>query len=367
MKNECPFDTISQLKNFFGEMIMKIRVIFLIFTLTNIISCQKKDSSNDDATGTISETTPEDSTGKMGDVSLKFGSETGTSGLTDSLKLSEDIGNGIEIIAAKFNIAAIKVKTNKEQTEEEKALESKELEEEKKAVDEVDEAETTLTIKSSTMPNKPEGDRIKARREKLAAKKPQWQEKEKQLLKKQKDNDASVKFLGPYIYDAISRTTDSTIDSVSLVDGSYRRIEFKLRRNFSVEDDDPLLGNVFYISGNYTKDNEVIPFIIDYHIAMNFRLRGEGLLEILPEVSNSLSIVFNMKSWFDNVDLSTATIDEDGTIYINKNTNHEVLSSIRNNIKKAVKFGKDKDGDGSLGEDETAGEGETDTGDELSE
>ena len=359
---------------------------FLLGVSSITLSCgESSDAENDaqtvvgnpnDSGVKVSEATPSDSTGETGDVSVKFGANS------SGLSLTQDLGNGIELTAAKFSIAAIKIKANKDLSEEEQQLEEEELEVEKAELEELEDAadadsDASLALDAGKGKNEEKGkagneekgkkEEKEERRSNLAKSKEDFKEKSQERAKKDMEKDSSLKFYGPYVFDALTGELTGGLTPVSMVDGSYERIEFKLRRNWDVEDDDPLLGNVFVIQGNYTNGDTSTPFEIDYHIAMNFRLKGDGAFMVEAGETNVTTILFNLSSWFEGVDLSTATVDEDsGVIYINNKSNKEVFRAIRKNIKEAIKFGKDEDGDGSLDESETAGEGE-DTEDEIEE
>ena len=162
-----------------------------------------------------------------------------------------------------------------------------------------------------------------------------------------------------FIYDTIAGKIEGDLPTIDLVDGSYRRVEFKMRRNFSVAAEDPILGNVFIINGTFKKaDGTVVPFVISWHMAMNFRLRADNPFSVVAAGQNKLSIVFDVVKWFEGIDLETATVDADGTMYINKSSNREILSALHKNMKVNTRFGKDADGDGKLAEAEQEGQGE---------
>lgn len=375
-------------------------IISLVFASINLSCGESSDSENDaqtivgnpDDTGIkVTEVTPTDSTGETGQVDVSFGASA------SGLSLTQDLGNGIELTAAKFSIAAIKFKANKELNPDELLLEAEELATEKEELDELEDTadeETSLALnagngksadkgqggntdnkqggdtdnkKDEAATNKGQKVEKEERRANLAKSKADLKAKSEERAKKDVEKDSSIKFAGPYIFDALTGELSEELTPVDMVDGSYERMEFKLRRNWDVEDDDPLLGNVFIIHGNYTNGDTTTAFEIDYHIAMNFRLKGDGSFAVLPGETNTNTVLFDLSTWFEGVDLSTATADEDsGVIYINNKSNSDIFRGIRKNIKEAIRFGKDKDGDGSLDASETAGEGE-DTEDEIEE
>jgi hypothetical protein len=203
--------------------------------------------------------------------------------------------------------------------------------------------------------------KLKARKEKILAMIAELKAGERGRLEHEAKSDRAVRWAGPYLYDAISGQVTGDLPATDLADGSYRRIEFKLRRNF-----DELEGHVFVIKGNFKDGDTVTPFEITWNCAMNLRLRSDTPYEVAPGGDNKLAIVFDLTTWFDGVDFSTADVDADGTIRVNRHSNRDLVRQMRRNIKTGMRFGKDSDGDGKLAETETVGAGE-DTQDAVTE
>lgn len=329
-----------------------IEAIMPVICAFGLVYCGAADE--EDSELQIAESIPDDSTGTKTDLSLDFGYSNSAS-LEDSLTISENI----VITDARFNIAAIKIKAAKEESEEEKDLKKIEKDEEADAIEDVDDASdaTTLTAEDTN----PCDSKF---RKNWAKKKAKLSEKEESRSKKESERDLSTKFIGPYVYNALSSTLDPKPDEAEVADGSYRRIQFKLKRNWSATDTDPLLGNVMVIAGNYINSGITTPFQVRFHNSMNFMLRGAGTFTANTDDDNALKIVFNVANWFDEIDLFEATQEEDSSyICISHNSNKRIHQEIRKNIKKHIKFGKDDDADGELSDDETAGDGEASTGD----
>lgn len=333
---------------------------------------EEGDSSNTDKTDktnpteTADEDAPADSTGATGQVALGFGSPSAALALLDgetpasnSLKVSDSISLSV----ARFNIAAIKVKAPKDPTAKEQENEAKTIEEEKTDVQEVE--ATAGDASASLAGNEKEKDPAvtkaehQGRHEKIVAAKDKLAEKEKGRNEEQAGRDKGIRFKGPYVFDAIAGAIEGDLPPVDLVDGSYRRVEFQLKRSFDAAADDPLLGNVFVMQGEFTKaDQTVVPFEIEWHVAMNFRLKSEDPFSVVAGGENKLSVAFDVAKWFDGVALDTADVDADGTIYVNKKSNRAILKVLHKNMKTHTHFGKDKDGDGKLAPTEAEGAGE---------
>ena len=339
------------------------RSILLIGPLLFAVGCGKKDGNTDNSL-TIGEERPSDTTGKTGTVSLGFVTDnTSSAFLADTLQVSETI----TLSSARFNIARIKIRASKVVTAEESALDTTDVGQEKTDVASLEEqTESSANARGANRDSARVSDRQKGspmvnetRRTEIGKKKDQFQRHEKDRLDRTCENDKNIRFKGPYIYNAISGAfEESDAPTVVLPDGGYRRIEFQLKRNMSVVDTDPLLGNVFILKGNFNKDGTGIPFEITNHVAMNFRLSGDTAMPVNPDVTTPLKVVFNVADWFTGIDLTNAEVDATGTIFVDQNTNQAILHALKKNIKKATRFGKDANGDGKIPAAETAGKGE---------
>lgn len=323
---------------------------------------------------------PSDSTGANTQVSVSFHSTTDVAAL--SLADGEQaptlaVNDSVTLTMARFNIAAIKVKAAKDVSAKEKKADDAETAEETEAVKEIDDITAQAEKSDDAIAALHEGhdhgvsakddsqgvkdklaERQKSKRDKLAEHKDDLKQKEEGRLEKEVKKDRGTRFSGPYVYDAIAGKMEGTAPAVDLTDGSYRRVEFKLKRNFTAENDDPLLGQVFVIQGTVKQGETYVPFTIDWHAAMNFRLRGDGAFAAAPEEANELAIVFDLVKWFEGVDLTKLEADTTGVILVDKSHNQDVLKAIRSNIKKQIRFGKDKNKDDTLKGDEVAGSGE---------
>jgi len=338
----------------------------------------EKNNEVEGANIVIDEELPSDSTGTVVPVSLDLKSfmsanlwlepeevgiesidvsESSAEATTPNLKLSDSV----TLTMARFNLWGIKVKAKKEPSDKERDLEKEENAEELKELKEVEDlsAENGIGLKGKDQSKKVDESQAAKLKEKIVLDRDSFKKKMDDSIEKNKIRDKSTKFHGSYVYDAIAGAIEGDVPTVDLNDGSYRRIEFKLKRNVSADDSDPLLGNVFVIMGHYTKPGatEATPFEINWHSAMNFRLKGDSAFKVESEGESKLSIVFDVQKWFEGVDLSNATIDE-GVIHINKSSNKEIMRQLRKNIKVNTRFGKDTSVESKTDAFETAGQGE---------
>ena len=346
------------------------------------LSQKAKDAASSEMAA-LEASNPSDSTGAMTSVALLFASTFGapSEGVlplhegvdheAGTQEASVVINDKFSLNYAKFNIGKIRMKAEREQKEDEKALEKSEIADEKTAVSTLDRLIGDLSSSSTNLldppsgqpqpPPPPNGQRAKkeAKRSKVKEKLEDLKGREKERLEKGQKQDKSTKFVGPYVYDAVLKKIEGEAPKVELVDGSYKRIEFQMLRNFGAPDTDPLLGHVFAMKGEFTKnDGQKIPVEIEWSVALNFRIVGDKGSAVKTGEDNSLIIDFNIGKWFEGIDLDTALIDGEGTMYINRTNNSEIMKKLLKNMKINSGFGKDKNKDGKLDADERAGEGQ---------
>jgi hypothetical protein len=354
---------------------------------------------------------PSDSTGAKAKVELQFLSATAAAALrlvdvesvaspsptpspsADTAAAAGIVVGDVTINLARFNVAAIKLKSKKELSAEEVKAQEAELKEETVVEDKIDEIAgeapvvvepeekddylATMPVEDAAMlaggmrapmrPRQPETptskpkDRIeggKERGEKIEARQDELKTQMKGALEKLAKRDESVGFFGPAVFDAVAGKFEGEGINIETEDGTYRRIEFKLKRNFGLEAEDPLLGNVFVVKGEVKLGEQQVPFEMNWHRALNFRLVSADGVSVSAGTDAAVAIVFDLHKWFDGVDFSKARVAADGKIYIDRRANHEIRRQISKNMKRNMRFGLDKNQDASLGASETAGAGE---------
>jgi hypothetical protein len=299
------------------------------------------------------ESTPQDSTGATGNVGLALtASSASAAALADA---------GIELTLAKLNVAMVKLKPAKAPTTKDADI---------AAAEKSDEATEDAAVAAATGDGETDGAALAAgdkaaeqgsgdRAAKLAAKKDDLKERDHAHNDREKGRDKAIRFAGPFVFDVLTGKLEGQGGaSVAVPDGSYRRLEFKVRRTFDVVETDPLFGNAAVIQGTFSKDGAAVPFTVEIHSAMNFRLTGDQAMAVSPAADNSLGLHFDAAAWMAGIDLAGATVGTDGSVQIDQAHNQALLKQIRANIQLATHFGKDADGDGKVSDAETAGKGE---------
>lgn len=360
-------------------------VAFLTLGLT-LGACGKKQSDDDDeeddaavptspgggtTVGTIAADRPGDSTGQSAALSLNFGTD-GTA-LALQAVTSLDVGGGVTLTDARISIGSIKIKANKETGGDERALKD-ELKAEKKSREAALEADKKLLEDKKEAVKKkyePQFESASTEAEKDALKVQMIAEvalvekdlatleatKEEEMAALEAQRDGNVKWKGPYVYDLIAGGITPALPEVSLVDGSYRRIEFKVKPNRTLEGTDPLLNNSIYLEGTVNLAGTPTPFAASFRVDEEFKLMGAGAFKVDPSVANAMTVVFNPASWFTGVDFTGAIVDATGVISVTDVVNPGIWELIRKNVKTSTRFGKDEDNDGKLGTEEESGDG----------
>ena len=323
------------------------------------LSASCSDSKSQDGTEfVVEETSPSDSSGATGTMNVNFANLQSLGMKLADAQAPLVVGKDIELSYAKFNIAKIRVKALKDRNADEKTLESMESDEEKTSVKELEAEAGDAAAALVEKVEKSKQDQKAERAAKIAKVAAKFDAKEKAATKKESGRDKATKWSGPFVFDAIAGKLEGDLPEVTLLDGSYRRVEFQMKRNFSAAEGEAILGNVFAIRGTVLKAGVKVPFEIDWHVALNFRLSGDGAVTVKSDENNKMLIDFDLSKWFAGIDLTTATVHEDGIIYMSKSSNMAIMKQIHHNIKVNARFGKDIDKNNRLDDSEKSGVGE---------
>lgn len=279
----------------------------------------------------IPESVPSDSSGSNVAVNLSFlGSDAGEKfSLVSSAEDGLTLESGIVITVAKLNIAMIKFKADKEESDNEKALKEKmnarskarDQEEdnddaEEEAEDDVENA-SLVDSQAADKGAKPEGkgdvdgakpedvdsQKSAADDKKLArdGKKADRENQEKADSDDEANIDKSTKVKGPFVVDLLAHTVTPALENIDMKDGTYKRIEFMLKRYRGTEGD-PLNNNSLYVEGYFLDDDGAkVTFAIMYGKTEHIRIAGDSGFKV---GEGSLAMVFDIKAWFKGVDLS---------------------------------------------------------------
>lgn len=354
--------------------------------------CSQKDAAKEDtaveesstngggsvgSTSKVSSDKPADSTGAFANLKIEFGtvSDAATAlNLAGEAANSIDVGGGVVITEGRINIKSIKVKANKERSDEEKAL-KKAFEADMEAAEaasegdkkQVEELEASIEQKyeplfedaASKEDKLALRDQMKAELAEVELQKAAMEAiKEAKFEDLEAEKDGNLKWRGPFVYDLVNKTVDPALPTVDVLDGSYRRIEFKVKPARHLTETDSMINKSVFLAGTVAVGEVSTGFEIALKVEKEFRLSGLDSLVLDAAADNTMAIAFDPKAWLTGVDLASATVGADGIIHVDEANNIELLKVISLNIVKSTRFGKDEDHDGKLGSDEEKGDGE---------
>ncbi len=139
--------------------------------------------------------------------------------------------------------------------------------------------------------------------------------------------NGDVLLAGPYVLDVIDGKL--TIDQVDVYPGTFKKVDFI----FLVNNEASFGGNSIVVSGNYQNtDGTVIPVVLksDFNQQVQIPLINGGVT-VAANSSIALSIVLDIPSWINNLDLSTAVVSNN-EILISISSNQELLKLFETNL-----------------------------------
>jgi hypothetical protein len=111
------------------------------------------------------------------------------------------------------------------------------------------------------------------------------------------------------------------------------------------------IGYSIFFYGLYTSitdHTEKLGVEYSYSQSEDFRLDHPNGLYIVADQINNILVQIDLVDLFKGVDLSSAAVDEDGIIRLNKESNRDLADIIESNLEAASKLGLDQDEDGKI-------------------
>ncbi len=136
---------------------------------------------------------------------------------------------------------------------------------------------------------------------------------------------------GPYTLDAVNGSL--SIDQVAVYPGTFKKVDF----NFSISYEAGFGGNSIVVTGSYQKpDGSVVPVILrsDFSQMVQLPLAGDGIT-VADNSTVTLTIVLDIPSWINNIDLSGAIITNN-EIIIDKTVNDDLLNLFEANLVSSI-------------------------------
>jgi hypothetical protein len=140
------------------------------------------------------------------------------------------------------------------------------------------------------------------------------------------END-DVSLPGPYVLNVIDGKI--TIDQVDVYPGTFKKVDF----TFLINKEAGFGGNSIIVKGSYQKkDGTVLPVVLksSFNQQVQLPLANGGVI-VAANSTVSLTIVLDIPSWLNNIDLSSAFVSNN-EILIDKTNNQELLKLFEANL-----------------------------------
>jgi V8-like Glu-specific endopeptidase len=156
------------------------------------------------------------------------------------------------------------------------------------------------------------------------------------------DDSEEVEFKGSYVVDLVAGTSSPEFVNGNLTPGFYDEFEIELGRTLAN-------GNTMFFVFKYkpaTGDSVSVEF--SSKETLEFEFEDDNGFEVKEGTLKNFLVLINLDNLFNGVDLSNATVSDDGVIRINDTTNSSLASIVKNNLDKSCEGGDDDDDDDDI-------------------
>ena len=153
--------------------------------------------------------------------------------------------------------------------------------------------------------------------------------------------DDEVEYEGVFVVDVLNGTSNPDFGIATLAPGLYEEIEMEM---------EPVLPGNHTISIEATFINGDTQYPVVFTSGEDFELEIENDNGFMLSEGSLVDIlvVIDLDALFSGIDLTQASVDQDGTIYINSSSNASMASTIENNFEAALEAGEDEDDDDEI-------------------
>lgn len=156
------------------------------------------------------------------------------------------------------------------------------------------------------------------------------------------DDNEEVEFKGSYVVDLIAGTSSPEFVNGNLKPGFYDEFEIELGKTLAN-------GNTMFFEFKYkptTGDSVRVEF--SSKDTLEFEFEDNNGFEVKEGTLKNFLVLINLDNLFSGVDLSKATVSDDGVIRINDTTNSSLASIVKNNLDQSCEGGDDDDDDDDI-------------------
>jgi hypothetical protein len=151
-------------------------------------------------------------------------------------------------------------------------------------------------------------------------------------------------FQGPYLIDLLAGTSEPEIPLAEIEPGMYAKAEAEIAH---LED----YVFSFYLYGHLDQTNgeeQQVEFEYTYAQSEDFKIENPDGFEITADMINNVWVLIDLNALLTGVDFNEATMDVDGLIRLNKDSNRDLADIIESNLEAASELGLDEDANGEI-------------------
>jgi hypothetical protein len=160
------------------------------------------------------------------------------------------------------------------------------------------------------------------------------------------DDDEEVEFKGSYVVDLIAGTSNPEFVNGNLKPGYYDEFEIELGRTL------PNNNTMFFVFKYKPSSGDSVRVEFTSKETLEFEFDDDKGFEVKEGTLKNFLVLINLDQLFSSVDLSNASVSDDGVIRINDTTNSNLASIIKNNLEKSCEGGDDDDDDDDIDDDD---------------
>ena len=146
-------------------------------------------------------------------------------------------------------------------------------------------------------------------------------------------DEQDYKYKGNYSFDILTGTSTPPLPTVEIEPGVYHKLKVKFDNVLPT-------GNSLEINGTATVAGVDFQFEFTSKVDAEFKIENPDGVSVNPDDIVTFVLQIDLPSLFGGVDFSTATIDADGVIRINDNSNANIQDIIENNFEDVMDFCK---------------------------
>jgi len=147
-------------------------------------------------------------------------------------------------------------------------------------------------------------------------------------------DDQDYKYKGNYSFDILTGTSTPPLPTVEIEPGVYHKLKVKFDNVLPT-------GNTLEIDGTATVGGVNFKFEFTSKDDTEYEVENPSGLPVNPGDAVTFVLQIDLESLFTGVDFATATVDADGVIRINENSNSNLQDLIEENFDDVMDFDED--------------------------